>query len=583
MVRCSEICNLASIQQNGVLTFEVPGLNCYFNGKASRVEYYDTLNYKWNASVESLDTCLCNDGSMTIVSNKGRVSGVIYADDESFHLFPIKQNLSTLAKMDTLKTHFECGFESDTSSSPPLTTILNNQLEQDVSYRNNQCYIDVFIFYTVEASPGGSEPMNVEELAEFYIEYTNEALRRSNIGSNEITLNLVGIEQADTLSEAGFSSLRDLENAFFELLANDSTSFIAKKVDTTGADIAVLLASRGISGESGLAAGGVTVFPPQDTFYYSIGHSAIKAFSNRSETVFAHELGHNFGCEHQRCSVFGHDCSNASFPGFHHAHGWEGNRCLRTSKYATLVQSPKRGTNRNVTIQADVTGQNQEPVEETADNVRMIKDHGCILANVNSRDDEFLFASIDGPVEGCPNSSVVFSVSTDGTTGPFNYEWRTSSDGFNYGSILSTTSNLTVSLPGNEGDKVFIKVEVSTTTGLNSTAFFDITVIDDEELCFRSTPEEDISSQPKNITLGDPVPNPMNNSSIVRIGVPSPSNIRLEILDNNGRKIKLLQEGLLDMGSYDFEIKLGDYPSGVYILRLIANNDIISKKIILLK
>jgi hypothetical protein len=83
-------------------------------------------------------------------------------------------------------------------------------------------------------------------------------------------------------------------------------------------------------------------------------------------------------------------------------------------------------------------------------------------------------------------------------------------------------------------------------------------------------------------------PNPFNPSTTISYYLPSPCNIKLEIFDVAGRRIAVLKEGKADRGDHRVEWNgvdaRGDkVSSGVYLYRLTAGKETMSRKMVLLK
>jgi len=78
-------------------------------------------------------------------------------------------------------------------------------------------------------------------------------------------------------------------------------------------------------------------------------------------------------------------------------------------------------------------------------------------------------------------------------------------------------------------------------------------------------------------------PNPFNPSTFIRYQLPESRNVSLNIYDLSGHKIRTLISGIQDAGYYTVQFHAGDLPSGVYIYRLMAGNDMRTMKMILMK
>ena len=102
-----------------------------------------------------------------------------------------------------------------------------------------------------------------------------------------------------------------------------------------------------------------------------------------------------------------------------------------------------------------------------------------------------------------------------------------------------------------------------------------------------------ISNQiPNRYFLYQNYPNPFNPVTKIKFDIPAPLNppkgginrlVTLKIYDILGREVAALVNEELNSGTYEVEFIGSNLPSGVYFYRLIANNNILTKKMILIK
>lgn len=86
-------------------------------------------------------------------------------------------------------------------------------------------------------------------------------------------------------------------------------------------------------------------------------------------------------------------------------------------------------------------------------------------------------------------------------------------------------------------------------------------------------------------TLDEVYPNPVNLSSEAQIGftIPSFAQVRLSIVDNQGRIVTLLLDETLDEGAYSARFIPLSLPSGLYYTVLQSGGDSLSKKLLLVR
>ena len=100
--------------------------------------------------------------------------------------------------------------------------------------------------------------------------------------------------------------------------------------------------------------------------------------------------------------------------------------------------------------------------------------------------------------------------------------------------------------------------------------------------------EQDLIGFPTNFVLYQNYPNPFNASTSIKFLVQLPGNIKLEIYDYLGRKIKTLINEYKNKGEYSIEWNGKnendqDVSSGIYFSRILNSNISLSKKMILIK
>ena len=78
-------------------------------------------------------------------------------------------------------------------------------------------------------------------------------------------------------------------------------------------------------------------------------------------------------------------------------------------------------------------------------------------------------------------------------------------------------------------------------------------------------------------------PNPFSTNTTIEFSLASDAATKVEVYTATGEKITTIQEGNLSKGSYKLSFFNGDIPDGIYYLKLIANNQVAHKKIVIIK
>lgn len=92
-----------------------------------------------------------------------------------------------------------------------------------------------------------------------------------------------------------------------------------------------------------------------------------------------------------------------------------------------------------------------------------------------------------------------------------------------------------------------------------------------------------LAEVPRGYYLSSNYPNPFNAETMIRFGVPAASRVRLDVLDNTGRKVRTLSDGIRSAGEYTVRFDASGLPSGLYVVRMKANGFTASRKIAVVK
>ncbi|HEX7457888.1 MAG TPA: T9SS type A sorting domain-containing protein, partial [Ginsengibacter sp.] len=74
--------------------------------------------------------------------------------------------------------------------------------------------------------------------------------------------------------------------------------------------------------------------------------------------------------------------------------------------------------------------------------------------------------------------------------------------------------------------------------------------------------------------------NPISTNSWIQLQVAKTSNIAFQVYTIDGRLVKTINKGTVSEGTYSVPLNLGNAASGIYIVKLISDNQIFSKQII---
>ncbi|MBM3326988.1 MAG: T9SS type A sorting domain-containing protein [Calditrichaeota bacterium] len=88
---------------------------------------------------------------------------------------------------------------------------------------------------------------------------------------------------------------------------------------------------------------------------------------------------------------------------------------------------------------------------------------------------------------------------------------------------------------------------------------------------------------PAEFALSKPFPNPFNSATEISFALPAASSVKLSIFDTAGREVVSLADKPFDAGVHRLVWQADNMPNGLYILRLEADKNIASDKLILIR
>lgn len=130
-------------------------------------------------------------------------------------------------------------------------------------------------------------------------------------------------------------------------------------------------------------------------------------------------------------------------------------------------------------------------------------------------------------------------------------------------------------VPDSPGDSLTIRVTLSGDT----TVFAD-----SDPIRILGTVNNELNDEmPAEFTLHQNYPNPFNPSTIIQYQLPKNAQVKLEVFDMTGRKVKTLVNAVQSAGNHQVQFEAQGLSSGVYIYKLNAGTFASVKKMLLLK
>ncbi len=131
-------------------------------------------------------------------------------------------------------------------------------------------------------------------------------------------------------------------------------------------------------------------------------------------------------------------------------------------------------------------------------------------------------------------------------------------------------------------DRVVIIMALGETAGggLNYTWFLDDFRLEKDE----DTSSELISSDvPQSLELSQNYPNPFNPSTRIDFALPEASQVTLSVYNMLGQQVATLEDGFLSAGQHSISFDASDLSSGIYLYRLQAGDQVMTRTLTLVK
>lgn len=98
-----------------------------------------------------------------------------------------------------------------------------------------------------------------------------------------------------------------------------------------------------------------------------------------------------------------------------------------------------------------------------------------------------------------------------------------------------------------------------------------------------AVPIDDTDELPSVVSLGQNYPNPFNPATTVPVELSEAGPVRLEVFDMLGRRVALLADETLAAGEHRFMVRADSWPSGSYLVRLMAGDVVKTRQMTFLK
>ncbi len=544
-----QVGDVQQLQQDGHLEVQLPDSSDVYRFLGKYIESFPNGDYSWhgrlaliNGDTLGLDSIT---GYLALIKKDSAVFGEMVVDTNYFQIRDLGGGIGALVKLK--KYVFDgqtCGVPSDTAAfSGPSGTPADN---------TTVCPVRVLVLFTEAAA---DENEDIEDIVDLAIANTHAILRNSRVEQNQLSFVLAGTQ---VLPEVEFQfsgdALDDAENVA-------QNPFIIGLRNAFEADVVMILTHRIYDDAAGI----VTAIGEDETFADEAFGIVQIEFANAPRYTFAHEMAHLFGAHHQGLDICNISPATGGRP---FARGFQ--VVKRKKEWDTVMATcaANQGriqnfSNPEVRFKKRRTGR-----ADRNDNARVLREEACRVANYITTENPSVF--IAGPNEGCQGDVITFSAIVVGVPHPLVFEWRTSSDGFNWGPIQSTTNTLTLTLPNTIGEVVHIQLVAGNANGPQNAAFTSIEVVDDELVCFRSNAQGGSSPNPQQTTSPavSIFPNPASGTVFLEwMGpVSTEEPVHITVHDLVGRAVMSLERQMPERERFTIELDMRSQPSGWYVV-----------------
>ncbi len=548
--------NVAQIQQEGVVTVNLPDKNYTIQYLPKNVKYKSNLDFSYHGEINDCDDRM---GYLTLIAKNGNLFGQVNIENETYEIVDLGNKKHVLFKINSnVLASKKCGDVLDSSG-------IKNKGSLEANLRHAGCKVRVLVMYT-DAAKRVANPFDKAVLS---IAQSNQAAINSDATVN---FELVGVERLPN-----FQELPD-----FVLTTRDNfrgNFFVQNRRNATNADI-VLLFTDGNFFDGTIGISYLDHFTEANFGYVMVEIDAANA-----SLSFTHELAHDLGCQHENPNTV---LTVPPFNGTARAHtfftGIFGTNLRKTiMRFNGSVDPICHFSNPDVKFKGKRTG------NAVANNAQQLASGSCIVAAYRPEPIPPFGVTISGPEEG--NNSTLYTWCANVVTCPnvFSYKWEYSLDGFNYYLATNTSICFTSYLPYDH--HVYYRVTATCSNGdIATDVYYVFNKNDKHSPRFKPCDISSIASKVNPNTNGNiSFLAPDINLSTFPVPFGNELNIKYELLDEKevilsienifGQRIQLINKGVQSKGIKNETVNKASFQSGFYIVKLEIDGKVLSNKI----
>ncbi len=571
--------NIANVHKKGLFDFTSPITGKSIHAMTTRIEYQSDKDYYWYGTVS--DSII--QGDMMLICKKGEIYGHLKYRDEGYRIYGIGNSISGFVP--------DLKLQSQMCPEPikePKKGFVQPPVVNKVEAILTTCPVEnrVLILYTAAAQ---AHDPDILQTASVCVEQFNQALRNSGITTPEAYISLADVQQLNSFTGAtvrgNYNSV--MESDLYSLQANNEAQGLR---NINNADMVVLLTDGNYIRTS--HAIGLAFFEPDYSFPFAIVEDRFS--DSPTYYTFTHEVGHIFGGAHEAHPGFGYN-GNILAPyarGFYFEHRCF--FCFTTNRYVTTMHDgvddygiALESTKKILQFSSPLLTYEGVPAGDVSngDVARRIVERAYTIASFNPAVVGQLTASISGVQSINYPGYYTFSSNVECGLSPYSYHWDVSSDGYSYFNDASMSSSVSVGVyPGSsygQSGHVYLRLRVKSDDQQWFTAYYSVYVNNVHYIKLDNSGITD--NKIANASISNAFPNPTENSTIFEFILQNKQNITIELLNEFGQKIRLLESGEYETGTYQHTLNTESLSSGIYFYRLTSENFSDTKRLLISK
>lgn len=562
-VQLIQLNNLFPTLINDQLPVILPNTAKTYTFSTNYIRTYPNGDYTWFGELSSNEYCEdgttvneCFDGSFMAMKKDGQTFGELWLDTSYYQIRDLGEGVSALVELDNAEIVEGCATPSGTSFSGGGQTVG----ERD---ELPLCPVRVLVLHTQAARDANPD---IIALANAGIASTNITLSRSEVTPNQLSITLAGVQ---ALTTAEWAETGNINTDRFSLTPNVAIQGYRTQYN---ADLVFVLTAAGY----GNATGAVVSFG--DSVANGVSAFAIVEANaiNAPQYSFAHEFGHLFGARHEGTDLCAADGDDTGLPDAHGYRFHKGCNCIvvqRKDYYTMMSTNCRNGSAKRIQNYSnpDVEYRNKNTGRvDKNNNAKVLRDATCRISNYVVSNE--VYVRISGDDHGCPNTIVALQAIISGSEplGPYTLKWESSYDWNIWFNVLEGSGpsylNYNVIVPETAGDKLTIRLTLTTPSGHKVYAWHEVESIDSG-----GCPQQRFAKDRLNIIGQDGVsvfPNPNNGEMTLVVTGTKGNQVGFSILNLLGQTIQNQPSVFSDNDRFQALINIPNLPIGTYWVRV---------------